>query len=288
MQTAIATNALYKDRRHRVWELDVLRGASVVAMLVDHLMYDFAAIDGWLSNFYSVNNPFINFMNMFARKYWTSTFRLFAHPFFVFLFLFIVGTSCSFSRDNTRRGAALGVAAMVFTGITLACRAMGIMRYGVIFGILDCIAISILIAAALDIMTAWNEKLNVYAPLVIGVVILAFGIYDKFWAYTLDAGMWDSLGFKSENLIKYIMGTRAYGDDWFGIFPWVGIVLVGMYWGKTAYKTRVSLMPALDGKWNKPLAFIGRHALVFYFLHQAILTGLVLLLCLMLGYKVAL
>lgn len=286
MRTVTVNNAIYRDKRNRVWELDFLRGVSVIAMLIDHLMYDFGALNGWLSNFYEVNNPFITFMNRFAQDYWFSTFRLYAHPFFVFLFLFIVGTSCSFSRDNIRRGALLGVVALVFTGITYVCRAMGLMQYGVVFGILDCIALSILIAAAVDIATAWNKKFNVIAPLVLGVLILAFGIADKFWNYCFDMSMWDSTGFKSENLIKYIMGTRAYGDDWFGIFPWVGFVLVGLYWGKTAYKRRASLLPKLDGKWNRPFTFIGRHALAFYILHQALLTGLVILLCLCLGYSV--
>ncbi len=270
-----------------MWELDFLRGVSVIAMLFDHLMYDFGALNGWLGNFYEINNPFINFMNEFAKNYWTSAFRLYAHPFFVFIFLFLVGTSCSFSRDNTTRGALLGVVAMAFTGITYVCRAMGLMRYGVVFGILDCIALSILIAAAVDGATRCNKKLNVIVPLVIGTVILAFGIADKFWNYSYDGAMWD-WSFKTENLFKYIIGTRAYGDDWFGIFPWVGIVLVGLYWGKTAYKTRKSLLPRLDGKWNKPFKFIGRHALVFYVLHQALLTGLVILLCLCLGYTVRL
>ncbi len=266
-----------------------MRGVAVIAMLVDHLLYDFAALDGWLSNFYEIDNSFVTFMNEFAEKYWVSTFRLYAHPLFVFLFLFLVGTSCSFSRDNVRRGAALGVVAMVFTGATFALRAIdrGLMRYGVVSGILDCIALSILIAAAVDTATSWNKYVNKYAPLVLGVVILAFGIADEFWSYSFDISLWDT-SFKSENLIKYIIGTRAYGDDWFGIFPWVGIVLVGLYFGKAAYKTRVSLLPALDGKWNKPFAFIGRHALLFYIVHQVLLTVLVVLFCLILGYKVAL
>lgn len=283
MQTALATNAIYRDKRRRVWELDFLRGVAVIAMLFDHLMYDFGMLDRWLGNFYEIDNAFINFMNEFAREYWVSTFRFYAHPIFVFLFLFLVGTSCAFSRDNTKRGAQLAVVALAFTGATMVLRAIGIMEDGIVFGILDCIALSILCASAVDIATKPDKALNIILPLVLGVVILILGIANEFWT---TSGMWDHNGFRSDHLIEYIIGTRAYGDDWFGLFPWVGMVLVGMYWGKAAYSTRVSIMPKLDGKWNKPFTFVGRHALIFYIAHQVLLTGLVMLLCLCLGYTI--
>ncbi|MCH5162744.1 MAG: DUF1624 domain-containing protein [Clostridiales bacterium] len=282
MQTATAVNAIYRDKRRRVWELDFLRGVAVIAMLVDHLMYDFAALDGWLSNFFKVNNPFITFMNEFAEEYWYSTFRGIAHPIFVFLFLFLVGTSCALSRDNVKRGSLLSIVALAFTGVTMILREMGIMTYGVVFGILDCIALSILIAAAVDIATKRVKWLNIALPLVLGVIILSFGIANRFW-YTHDK--WEYV-FHADHLTSYIMGARAYGDDWFGVFPWVGMVLVGMYWGKAVYGTRISLLPMLDGAWNKPFKFVGRHALIFYIAHQVLLTGLVMLLCLCLGYEI--
>lgn len=282
MQTALATNALYRDKRRRVWELDFLRGVAVIAMLFDHLMCDFSILHTWFYNFSEINNGFINYMHELAMKYWVSDFRFYAHPIFVFLFLFLVGTSCAFSRDNVRRGAGLGVFALAFTGVTFVLREFGIMKDGIVFGILDCIALCILCASATDIASKPNRHINKYLPLVLGVVILAFGIAFEFWD---NHDLWDRNGFVSEHMIDYIIGTRAYGDDWFGLFPWVGMVLVGMYWGKAAYSMRVSLLPKLEGKWNKPFTFVGRHALLFYIVHQVVLSGIVMLICACFGYR---
>ena len=268
-----------------MWELDFLRGLAVIAMCFDHLMYNCSHPRDFFSNFKVGMNSFADKIYTLATAYWKSGyndspgFRFWAHYIFVFIFLFLVGTSCAFSRDNTKRGSQLAVVALVFTGATMILRHVGILEDGIIFGILDCIALSILCASAVDIATKKYKLLNIYLPLVLGTVIIAVGISKQFW--TIE---WDR-AFDSSHLIEYIMGTRAYGDDWFGLFPYVGAVLMGMYFGKAAYSARRSLIPVLDGKWNKPFRFVGRHALLFYLAHQVVITGIIMLLGICLGYK---
>lgn len=279
-------NPLYRNKKRRAWELDFLRGIAVIAMCIDHLMFDFMAFRSWFSNSKEIHNEFLLDLAKFAREYWNSAFepnigfRFWAHHLFVFLFLFLVGTSCAFSRDNTRRGAMLGVVSIVFTGATFALREFGIMENGIVFGILHCITMCILLAATLDNLTSWNKHVNKYAPLVIGVGIVLAGILVRFWNTP-----WDMHGFVPEHFTDYVIGARAYGDDWFGIFPNVGAVLIGVYWGKAAYKTRASLLPRLDGKWNKPFTFVGKHALIFFLLHQVVFTGIWACVCLAVGYR---
>ncbi len=283
MEQAQATKAIFRDKRRRVWELDFLRGVAVIAMCFDHLMCDFLYIRGWFSNFDKVKNPFIMKMAEFARAYWQSTFRTYAHYLFVFLFLFLVGTSCALSRDNTRRGSLLFLFSLVFTGATIVLKNFGIFDDGIVWGILHCIALSILCAAAVDNLTKFDKHVNLYAPLVLGVVICAAGIGLKFWTFGgRDAT--DSV-FDASHLFAYVFGAIRFGDDWFGLFPYVGAVLIGMYAGKALYSERVSLFPRLDGKWNKPINFVGRHALIFYVAHQVVLAGLVGIVCLCLGYR---
>ncbi len=281
MENAIATKAIFRDKKRRVWELDFLRGIAVIAMCFDHLMFDFYAIQFWFSNWFKVDNAVIRELSALAEAYWYSTFRFYAHFIFVFLFLFLVGTSCAFSRDNVRRGSALAVVSLAFTGVTLGLIPMGLMEQGVIFGILHCIALSILCAAAVDTASKRIRLLNVYLPLLLGVAICAVGIGRRFW---LVYDYYDEV-FDAAHLLDYILGGISYGDDWFGLFPNVGAVLIGMYFGKAAYQTRSSLIPRLGGKWSKPVGFVGRHALLFYLGHQVILTGAVTLLCLCLGYR---
>ena len=279
MEEVVLKKALYRDKKRRVWELDFLRGLAVLCMCFDHLMCDFVYLDGWFSNYYEVENSFISAMVKFSRMYWVSDFRFWAHYSFVFLFLFLVGTSCALSRDNVRRGAGLGVFALAFTGVSFGLKNMGVLDYGIVFGILDCIALSILCAAAVDTATEKSRPFNVYLPLILGVIIIALGISKAYWTIKYDDA------FETTHLIGYILGTDAYGDDWFGLFPYVGAVLLGMYFGKAAYGYRRSLLPRLDGKWNAPLCFVGRHALLFFLAHQVVIAGLFGGVCLIVGYR---
>ncbi len=281
MESVSTVNALYRDKRRRVWELDFLRGLAVILMCFDHLMFDFAYIRTWFSNFDSVKNPFVMWMRARALEYMQSDLRFYGHYIFVFLFLFLVGTSCAFSRDNIRRGAALGVFSLVFTGATFIVKAIGILDDGIIFGILHCIALCILCAAAVDNLTRRNKYVNILVPLALGTAICAAGIGLQYW----NMGRPYDMVFTPAHMFDYIIGTHGFGDDWFGLFPQVGAVLLGVYFGKAAYSARVSLVPAIDGKWNKPFRFVGRHALLFYVIHQVAIAGLVILLCLCLGYR---
>lgn len=287
MEKTVGTKPIFRDKKRRVWELDFLRGLAVIAMCFDHMMYDFAFFRSWFSNGYKIENPFMTAMSAFAKDYWASSsvfepgFRFWAHYLFVFLFLFLVGVSCALSRNNTKRGSLLGIVSLAFTGVTFGIRAIGIMKYGIVFGILQCIALSILCAAAVDELTKFNEQINKFALLGVGVIIVAAGIGNRFWNMALQY----DYEFIDEHFLGYIFGTHAYGDDWFGLFPYVGVVFIGMYWGKAVYASRSSLLPALDGKWNKPINFVGRHALLFYLAHQVLIAGIIAGLCLCMGYR---
>lgn len=294
MKNIASAKPLFRDKKRRVWEVDVLRGIAVLAMCFDHAMFDFAYYRSWFSNGYDIGANFLDKISEFAYSYWRSTsnhisgFRFWGHAVFIFLFLFLVGTSCAFSRDNGRRGAEIGVAAFLFTGISFVLKTMGIMEDGVIFGILHCIALSVLICAAVDNLTKFNKYVNLYAPLVIGTIILIVAVYLGAWNKKLYDGsgitMWD-YEYVDEHFLGYIFGTHAFGDDWFGLFPYIGFVFLGIYWGKAAYPSRASLLPRLDGKWNRPFAFVGRHALITYFVHQVVIAGIVILLGLCLGFS---
>ena len=295
MEKIASAKPLFRDKKRRVWEVDVLRGIAVLAMCFDHMMYDFAYYRGFFSNSYEIGENFLDKFSELAYTYWQSSynhlngFRFWGHAVFIFLFLFLVGTSCAFSRDNGRRGAEIGVAAFLFTGISFVLREMGIMAYGVIFGILHCIALSVLICAAVDNLTKFNKYVNLYAPLVIGTVILIVAIYLGAWNKQLYDGsglsLWYPWEYVDEYFLGYIFGTHAFGDDWFGLFPYIGFVFLGIYWGKAVYHSKASLLPRLNGKWNKPFAFVGRHALITYFVHQVIIAGIVISLGLCLGFR---
>jgi len=65
-----------------------------------------------------------------------------------------------------------------------------------------------------------------------------------------------------------------YSSDYYPLFPYLGIVLLGVFIGKVFYKKKKSLFPFyISGK--DPFSFIGRHSLLLYVVHQPILLIIV-------------
>ena len=58
----------------------------------------------------------------------------------------------------------------------------------------------------------------------------------------------------------------------------VWIVLFGTFIQPYLYSEKKSLLPKLNGKWNKGLCFIGRHGLIIYILHLVILAVFLMLI----------
>ena len=63
-----------------------------------------------------------------------------------------------------------------------------------------------------------------------------------------------------------------YSADYFPIFPWMFVFFAGASIGLWAVRGK---FPAFMAKSRlRPLAFVGRHALLIYILHQPVLYGL--------------
>ena len=68
-------------------------------------------------------------------------------------------------------------------------------------------------------------------------------------------------------------------SDYFPLLPHLGFFLLGSVLGKTLYRRKESLLPALDGK---PVInffqWCGRQSLWIYLIHQPILNGICMLI----------
>jgi uncharacterized membrane protein len=66
-------------------------------------------------------------------------------------------------------------------------------------------------------------------------------------------------------------------SDYLPIVPWMGFFLVGTLIGRLVYAGRCSAFPGAPA-WliaaSRPFAFMGRHSLVIYVLHQPVLLAL--------------
>jgi len=263
-----------KRKTNRIWELDFLRGFSIIMMVFDHTMYDLKNLPAWFGNYYSINNDVVQAAVKFANNYWNSDLRAVGHWVFVGFFLLVSGISFTFSRNNFKRALKFLLFAILISVITFAGEALSGLNIAIFFGIIHMFAVSTLIT--LILRKIWNNDLFI---LILGISAVAYGIWFG----------WQSVPYLAEltfaNFWMVIVGIRGYGADFFGIFPYVGVIMIGTVIGNTLYKNRMSLLPHLDGKWNLPFVFTGTHSLAVFILHQPIVFDLIAVIAMLLGYR---
>ncbi|MDE5548674.1 MAG: DUF1624 domain-containing protein, partial [Clostridia bacterium] len=135
------TSALLASRKskssNRIWELDFLRGVCVLLMIFDHTMYDvgFLFAEAWKS---VGSETLSHLVDLAAQYYNSSALRLTAQHIVVWIFALLCGISCSFSRNNLKRGIQATIIAMIITIVTF------FMDDTIKFGILHMFSFSIL------------------------------------------------------------------------------------------------------------------------------------------------
>lgn len=228
----------------RFWELDAARGIAVILMVIYHFTWDLDHFGLYDADFLS--GPW----QAFGRSIGSG-------------FLFLMGLSMTLAEQ--RRGRPFSYhawrAAVVFAGgllITLATW-LFVGRGFVIFGILHLLGVAMLLAYPfLRLHRAWS--------LALGLSVLPLGFYLN--SIRIDSPWLLWLGVKYEG---------AYMVDYYPVFPWLGMVLLGVYAGFTVY-------PRGKRRWQVPawgsiaavrgLCFLGRHSLLIYLLHQPLLLGI--------------
>ena len=67
-----------------------------------------------------------------------------------------------------------------------------------------------------------------------------------------------------------LLGIGRLGSDFYGVFPYLGVFLLGAAFGGIFYTNKKSLLPMLNGRWNTAIAFVGRNAIWMYLVHQVV------------------
>jgi uncharacterized membrane protein len=228
-------------RRARIWEIDFLRGVSIVLVVGYHLLFDlgeFVGIKrflGWSTNLSSVS--------------WQV-----AQHFFAGLFVLLSGTSSTLTRSNVRRGLRLLAVSFLVTAATYFIDPGSV----VIFGILQCLAVSMLVYGALF------EKAGAATASICGALIFALT--------AVLPVLKKALALRSDWLMPLGLPSPSYSSfDYFPLIPWLGVFLIGAALGKSVYAPKKSLLP-----WRmpaNPVNFAGRHSLIIYILHQPLIMG---------------
>lgn len=223
-------------------ELDLLRTVAIAAMVAYHAAYDLAVFHHWDIDVFDGG------WRLMARA--TAT-----------LFLLLVGVSYVVSRKRSalqpvrwrRQWRRAGILLAAASLVSLATWVADPETY-VRFGILHLIGVSAVFLPAFERFGTKNA--------VIGLFVLLLGPLVH---GTRVATSWLlPLGFMPQGFTTV---------DYFPLFPWFGVILLGMGIGHLVY-VRLGRTPDHGKSVPRFLRWPGKHSLLIYLLHQPLLIGL--------------
>lgn len=307
-----------KEKRERIFEIDFLRGFAVLLMIIIHAFWIFGY--GPCSYFGADPNKFVDWFKPISRffrfvfmaivnptgttgwpygqeGYWNNNTNLFfLEVFWAGMFIFLAGVSCSFAKNNVKRGFLLFyfsnlLSLVLEVASDIMCGAGRTPIYGggihIWCGILHAISIALLLYALFDhFFPKWWQT---YIASIVLTIATGFSI----WFGHAGGGelqlidpVVNNAGDFFNNMFSLLFGLKRYGDDYFSPLLVTTALFFGATAGKTLYKKKKSLLPSFfNGKWAKPICFMGRHSLVFYLGHEMVLTALMVVIFLLCGYR---
>lgn len=223
----------------RIAGLDALRGLAIVAMIAYHLCFD---------------------LRYFGVTHWDFEHDLrwlTARTLILSSFLLIAGISAVLARRQASPvrhwlrhiGIIAGAALLVSAGSWLMFP-----RSFIWFGVLHAIAVSLLLARPV-----YGRPL---LAALVGIAVIVAGSAYANAAFDNRTLGW--IGF---------MTAKPVTEDYVPLFPWTGVLLLGVTAGHALVRTRFAALAPL-ARLPAPLQLLGRHSLIVYLLHQPLLLGL--------------
>ncbi|HET7134461.1 MAG TPA: heparan-alpha-glucosaminide N-acetyltransferase [Casimicrobiaceae bacterium] len=224
---------------HRLVSLDTLRGVAIVAMIAYHLCFD------------------LRYFGITRSDFEHDTRWLTARAAILSSFLLIAGISAVLAarqpmpvRHWLRHVGVIAMAALLVS----AGSALVFPQSFIWFGVLHAIAVSLVVAKPL--------VRRPFVAAIAGVVVIVAGVVYANPAFDRRVLGW--LGF---------MTAKPVTEDYVPLFPWTGVLFLGVALGHLLTRTEFCAIAPL-ARLPRWLAFLGRHSLAVYLLHQPLLFAL--------------
>ncbi len=273
-----------KVSKSRVWELDFLRGLSILLVCWDHLMFDTYGIFG--GHFLNSGNEALVKWVEFSWSYATGDLRAFFRPVFLFIFFFVSGICVSFSRNNLLRSVKLIVAALVINLGTYLVTVFFNMDCFIRFGVVHSFAVTVFVYAVVELCVklvlkgikregSFRYVMSAVALLFVVVGVTLDAVYNVSITQ-FDNGLGATVGGDFAGLFFFKLDTSWYlqSADYFPIFPFFNYFFIGAMLSPWIYPKKKSLLPILDHKWHYPFTIPGRFSLYIYIVWQVLAVAL--------------
>jgi uncharacterized membrane protein len=227
-------------RPARLAAIDALRGLGLCLMIAYHFTFD------------------LSVFKVVAVDFNHDPFWLASRDLIVSWFLVLVGVSLVLA-ERTQPGFRAfwrRIALIVFCALLVSVGSYVMFPQSFItFGILHCIAVASVLARPL---VRWPRvALALGAAVIVAGIALQFPLFDARWLNWIG-----------------MMTHKPPTEDYVPLFPWLGVVLVGVAagaWIADRERATIASLGRFAPRW---LAWLGRHSLLVYMAHQPILFGI--------------
>lgn len=236
--------------------IDEIRGITLISMILYHGIWDLVYIFGWDAEWFRSQGAYL----------WQRS--------ICWMFILLSGFCWSLGRKKWKRGLTVFGAGILISAVTIFVMP----KERIVFGILTLLGSCMLLMIPLErVLKKIKPEVGIAGNLILFVVLQnvnngyvgVHGIFEQ-----KLPNIW------YQNYITTYIGFPAadfYSSDYFSIFPWIFLFVVGYYAYRLLEKKEKleALMNVKTKGWA--LGKIGQNSLLIYLCHQPVIYGVLMM-----------